>query len=194
MKPATKLHLLSGGLDSVVMLYDMVHQGMVPHCLLFDYRQRHVQELIWAKHHVHRLKLMFTTMELPQLRGSELTDGSRGVIVPNRNAIMLSLAVNLAVSLNIGEVTYACNKDDEAMFPDCRMAFVQMFNTMLTTAEIPVEVVTPYMTKSKAWIAAHGQELGVKFDETWSCYAGGIDHCGECPACIKRKEAIASCA
>ncbi len=188
------LHLLSGGLDSVVMLYDLVGQGHKVHALLFDYQQRHVQELIWAKHHVHRLGLLFNTITIPQLRGSTLTDGTGSMVVPNRNAIMLSFAVNLAVSLEIEEITYACNKDDEANFPDCRMAFVQMFNTMLRTAEIQVEVLTPYISKSKAWIAAHGQQLGVRFDETWSCYAGGIDHCGECPACLKRKEAIASCA
>jgi len=185
------IHLLSGGLDSVVMLYDLHGQGCAIHCALFDYKQRHIQELNWAKHHCHRLGLMFTTIELPQLSGSELTDGKGGVVVPNRNAIMLSHAVNLAVSAKAESITIACNKDDEAVFPDCRMAFIQTFNNMLTTAEIPVEVCAPYINRSKEWIVALGQELGVRFTETWSCYAGGIQPCGVCEACKKRNAVLA---
>jgi 7-cyano-7-deazaguanine synthase len=174
------------------LLYDLQAQGYDLHCCLFDYKQRHVQELTWAKHHAHRLRVPFTTIELPQLRGSILTDGSGGVIVPNRNAVLLSLAVNLAVDLGAEQVAFAANSGDEADFPDCRMAFVQSYNIMLVTAGIPVEVVAPYIQKSKAWIANHGRNLGVNFNETWSCYKGGVQPCGECAACKKRDEALLS--
>jgi 7-cyano-7-deazaguanine synthase len=191
MKPKTVVHLLSGGLDSVVLLHDLHGQGCKIHCALFDYKQRHVQELTWAKHHCRVLDVMFTTITLPQLQGSILTDGSGGVIVPNRNAIFLSLAVNLAMAAGAEAVTFAANKDDEAGFPDCRMAFVQAYNIMLLNAEIPVEVCAPYLDKSKAWIVRRGCDLGVKLNETWSCYAGGVQPCGKCEACKKRTAAIA---
>lgn len=190
MIPKTIIHLLSGGLDSTVMLYDLKAQGHNIHCVLFDYKQKHVQELLWAKHHAARLGLLWTTIEVPQLKGSQLTDGTGGVVVPNRNAILLSLAVNLAVTAGADTVTYACNKDDEAMFPDCRMAFVQAFNNMLTVSEIPVEVCAPYIDKPKWAIADIGRQLGVNMDDTWSCYRGGSEPCGECPACLKRKQAL----
>lgn len=191
MIPKTILHLLSGGMDSVVMLYDLHAQGHSLHCLLFDYKQRHVQELIWARHHAGRLNVLFTTIEVPQLLGSYLTDGKGGVVVPNRNAIFLSLAVNLAVSAKADTITYACNKDDEAVFPDCRRAFVQAFNHTLLMQHIDVEVCAPYMDKAKWEIADLGRQLGVNLDETWSCYRGGKTPCGECPACLKRIEALA---
>ena len=190
MIPKTIVHLLSGGLDSVVMLYDLHGQGCNVHCVLFDYEQRHVQELEWARHHCHRLNLLFTTISLPQLKGSTLTDGIGGVVVPNRNAIFLSHAVNVAVCAKAESVTFAANKDDETIFPDCRMAFVQAFNIMLIAAEIPVEICAPYFDKSKAWIVARGRDLGVDFNETWSCYRGGLQPCGECEACKKREEAM----
>ncbi len=190
MIPNPVVLLLSGGLDSVVLLYDLVEQGRVVHCVPFDYGQRHVQELNWAKHHCHRLGVLFTVISLPQLKGSELTDGTGGVIVPNRNAIFLSHAVNVAVVAGAETVYFAANKDDEAVFPDCRMAFVQTFNNMLRTANIAVEVCAPYFDKSKAWIAAKGRDLGVSFSETWSCYRGGLKPCGECAACKKREEAL----
>lgn len=193
MIPNTIVHLLSGGLDSVVMLYDLHQQGHKIHCALFDYKQRHVQELQWAKHHCRKLNLLFTTIEVPQLRGSILTDGSGGVIVPNRNAIFLSLAVNLAVEANAPLVTFAANKDDESDFPDCRKSFVENYNALLKGAKISVEVCAPYLEMSKAWIARHGQNLGVKLSETWSCYKGGVQPCGECAACKKRSDALTTC-
>jgi 7-cyano-7-deazaguanine synthase len=190
MNSTSIVHLLSGGLDSVVMLHDLHGQGCKIHCALFDYKQRHAQELIWAKHHCGALGVMFTTFEIPQLRGSELTDGSGGVIVPNRNAILLSMAVNLAVSCRAELVTFAANKDDEAMFPDCRHEFVNAFNEMLRSAGIEVQVCAPYLDETKARIAAIGHEMGVELSETWSCYRGGVKPCGKCEACNKREAAL----
>jgi len=186
MLPKTIIHLLSGGLDSVTMLYDLKQQGHRVHCLMFDYKQAHVQELTFAKSHCRRLGVLSTTMELPPLGG--LNDASW--IIPNRNCIMLSLAVNLAVQAGADTVTIGCNKDDEANFPDCRMAFLQLFNTMLTTAEIQIEVCAPYLDCPKWKIADMSKQLGVPAHEIWTCYRGGAKPCGECPACKKMENAF----
>lgn len=191
MIPKTIIHLLSGGLDSVTMLYDLHGNGERVHALLFNYGQQHVQELLWAKHHCHRLGVLFTVSDIPQLHGSELTDGEGTIVVPNRNCILLSLAVNLAVSTGADAVTYACNADDEAMFPDCRMAFVRAFNEMLRASEIKVEILAPFIDKPKWWIVGLARVLGVPIHETWSCYRGGAQPCGECPACKQREKALA---
>jgi 7-cyano-7-deazaguanine synthase len=190
MLPKAIMLLLSGGMDSVVMLYDLHAQGHKIHCLLFDYKQRHVQELVWARHHAGRLGILWTTMEVPQLKGSQLTDDTGSFVVPNRNAILISLAVNLAVTAKSDTVAYACNADDASMFPDCRQSFVAAYNKVLQAAEIPVEVCAPYIDKHKWEIGDLGRQLGVNFYETWSCYRGGEKPCRVCPACIKREEAI----
>lgn len=185
------VHLLSGGLDSVVMLYDLHSQDVSLRPLLFDYKQRHVQELQWAKHHCLRLGIIYTTIELPQLLASSITDGkASSPVVPNRNAIMLSIAVNFAVSLGFHTVTYACNEDDAEMFPDCRPEFLAAFNSMIKAAGCKVEVKAPYIDKPKWWIAGMGRELAVALNETWSCYVGGVEPCGRCLACRKRAAAL----
>lgn len=184
--PKTIIHLLSGGLDSVTMLYDLKSQSHAVHCLLFDYKQRHVQELAFAKSHCHRLGVLYSTIELPALGG--LTDESW--IVPNRNCILLSIAVNLAVQAKADTVTIGCNKEDETSFPDCRMAFLQLFNTMLMTAEINVEVCAPYLDWPKWKIGGLAREMGVPLHEIWTCYRGGERPCGECPACKKLEAAL----
>ena len=181
MIPKTIIHLLSGGLDSVTMLYDLKAQGHSIHCVLFDYKQKHIKELGFAKGHCRRLSVDYTVIELPNLGG--LTDESW--IVPNRNMIMLSLAVNIAVKAKADTVTIGCNKDDEAAFPDCRMAFLQLLNTTLRTAEVGVEVCAPYLDWPKWKIGAKAQEMGIPNSGTWTCYRGGERPCMECPACIK---------
>jgi len=182
----TIIHLLSGGLDSVTMLYDLHGQGHKVHCLLCDYQQKHVQELQFAKLHCHRLKLMFTTMTLPAFGG--LTDESW--IVPNRNAIMLSLAVNLAVRAGANTVTIGCNSDDADAFPDCRPDFIGAFKKMIGEAGLSVEVCAPYLFRPKSWIANLAREIGVPTNEIWTCYRGGLEPCGTCPACVKLKAAM----
>lgn len=188
--PKFIVHLLSGGLDSTVMLYDLVGQQCKVHCLLFEYGQRHVQELIFAKGHCRRLNVPFTTLSIPQLLGSELTDGTGSVVVPFRNPIMLSLAVNFAAAIGADCVTIGCNLDDKA-FPDCRWEVMDALNHAIKLSRLTIEICAPYIQKRKWEIGGLGQELGVQLWDTWSCYKGGDKPCGECDACKKRQFALA---
>lgn len=185
MLPKHIIHLLSGGLDSVTMLYEHIGNGDSVHCVLFDYGQPHVKELDYAIYHCTRLGAFYTLVKLPDLGG--LAEGSW--IVPNRNAIMLNIAVNIAIKAKSDTVTIGCNKDDESAFPDCRTAFIQLLNTTLQTAEINVEVCAPYIDKLKWEIMALAQNFGVPVNSTWTCYKNVEIPCGECPACLKLEAA-----
>lgn len=186
------VHLFSGGLDSAVMLFDLLKQGHPVHCALFDYGQAHAEsELKIAQWFCKLEGVKFTRLKIPAIRGSTLTDGTGSKVVPNRNAILLSLAISLAVNAKAIRVTYACNKDDAADFPDCRRAFVDAINAASKAAETGVEVCAPYIDLTKREIFFIGKKLGVPMSETWSCYAGGKEPCGECDACKKRAEAMA---
>lgn len=177
-------------MDSVVLLHDLHNQGHKVHCLLFDYQQRHVKELEFAKWHCGWLTIRHTLVELPQLRGSELTDGSGGIIVPNRNAIFLSVAVNIAVEAKADTITIGANADDEEIFPDCRKQFIEAMNACVKAAGYDVEICAPYLDWPKWKIGALAQTMRVPLTETWSCYRGGAKPCGECPACVKREDAL----
>ena len=190
--PDYSVIMLSGGLDSVVLLYEAVSDGQKVHAVNFRYGQRHIQELEWARTHCDRLGVLYTTFEIDQLMGSSLTDGNGSVVVPNRNAIFLSIACNIAAAIGAARVMFAANADDEAGFPDCREKFINAYNCALAEAEIPVKVIAPYLHLPKWQILRKGQDLGVKFSETWSCYEGGIQPCGKCGACVKRAEAEAA--
>jgi len=187
MTPKIIIHLLSGGLDSVTMLYDMKQQGYNVHCLLFDYKQRHARELLFARHHANKCAVPFTTMELPQLGG--LTEQSW--IVPNRNAVFLSVAVNVACQEGAGFVTVGCNADDAGYFPDCRQAFLDAMNAAVTAAGYNVEIRAPYLHRQKRWIINRARVLNVDMASIWTCYQPDNGKpCGQCPACKKMEIAL----
>lgn len=185
MIPKTIIHLLSGGLDSVTMLYDLHSQGHKIHCLLVDYKQQHIQELQFARIHTHRLGLLFTTVTLWTLKGSLLLDGKGTWEVPIRNSVLLSLAVNHAAYAKADTVTIGCNTDDAAEFPDCRKEFLDAFRATVLSAGHNIDICAPYLDKTKAEIVDIARSLNVPMHEIWSCYKGGKKPCGECPACLK---------
>lgn len=186
MIPKKIIHLLSGGLDSVTMLHYLKHEGNSIHCILFDYKQPHAeQELGWAKYHCRLLGVNFTKKELPELGG--LSNESFW-IVDNRNAIFLHVAANMASRTGSDAVTIGCNAADEEGFPDCRKGFIDSVQQSLNKAEIPVEICAPFLDWPKWKIARLAADMGVKPHTIWTCYRGGSEPCGECPACVKLRE------
>lgn len=190
------IHLFSGGLDSTVLLFDLLDQKCDVHCVMFDYGQAHRNRELSAARNVMQMlnfyskeKQQYHEIKLPNMGGSTLTGGNGSKVVPNRNAILISTAVALAVTAKAEAVTIACNKDDAADFPDCRPEFIAAMNAAAKAAGTGVEVCAPYVTLPKSEIVQIGRRLNVDLQATWSCYKGGFNECGECDACKQRRKA-----
>jgi len=204
--------LLSGGMDSTTLAYRQASFGDELHFLSFDYGQRHgSRELAMAQRTGTKLGT-WSVVDLSSLgkllSGSALTDAAvdvpeghytedsmKATVVPNRNAIMLSVAVGVAVARDADYVAAAMHAGDHAVYPDCRPEFVQAFDDMIryATEGFSVdgfEVVAPFVGWTKAEIAAEGHRLDVPWEDTWSCYMGGDIHCGRCGTCVERAEAF----
>ncbi len=182
----------SGGLDSTVLLYKLIDEGYEVTPLAFDYGQTHVKELGAAHRICADLGIELIEAVLPDapFRGSSLTEGE-GVVVPNRNMVFLALAGALAESIGASEVAFAVQAGDYDTWPDCRPAFAEaMFTALQKATEGRVRLLYPFIRKTKLDIVKIGLRLSVPFDLTWSCYAGGDEPCGECPACLGRREAL----
>ena len=116
-------------------------------------------------------------------------------VVPNRNAIMLSIAYGVAVACNASLVACAVHAGDHYVYPDCRPAFIEAFDTMERLAvegfgDPSLRLYAPFLNKTKAEIVKIGGALGVPYADTWSCYEGGDLHCSLCGTCNERKEAF----
>ncbi|MGQ0431844.1 MAG: 7-cyano-7-deazaguanine synthase QueC [Microthrixaceae bacterium] len=203
---------LSGGLDSVTLAHLLSAEGVELIALSFDYGQRHAKELdraarcadlLGADHHVVNLRSVGGL-----LSGSALTDAAVDVpeghytdasmaatVVPNRNAIMLSIAVGVAVARKADAVATAVHAGDHVIYPDCRPEFIDAIEHEARVANEgfiheDFRVLAPFLRMTKAEIVQRGEALGVPFGDTWSCYIGGTRHCGRCGTCVERREAF----
>ncbi len=205
--------VVSGGLDSTTMAYALRAQGYALDAISFDYGQRHRKELEYAERMAADLEAPFTLIDLHAagitglLTGSALTDESVTIpdghyadesmqitVVPNRNAIMLSIACAVAVTRDAGAVAFGAHTGDHFIYPDCRPEFVRAFEAMVNVAVeglASIEILAPFLSMTKADIVTLGAELHVPFERTWSCYKGGAVHCGTCGTCYERREAFA---
>jgi len=75
-------------------------------------------------------------------------EGSR--VVPNRNAIMLNMAINIAVCNDIKVVEYGAVLDDLNDYVDCRLEFLHKMNDI--ARDWNVEIKAPFMTIPKETI------------------------------------------
>lgn len=212
------LALLSGGLDSstaLAMTLDMGYE--VPHAISVRYGQRHVKEILSAQDIAAAYKVKHTLIDLSTL-GSVLRDGSALVnpseplpenrsqermaqdiprsYVPGRNTILLAIAQAFAEVNGLDRIVAGFNAVDYSGYPDCRPEYVLAWNDLARKATkkgveyYPIYVMTPLIRMTKSEIIHTGLRLGVPYNLTWSCYAGGAKACGKCDSCIIRKSAF----
>lgn len=200
--------LFSGGIDSTVLLADLRHRGDRVTALGCDYGSRHNRrELACARRicaaagvpfHVLHLGFIGESFQSHLLKGGgELPNqpydeaSMRQTAVPFRNGIMLAAAAGFAESIGAQAVAIAAHGGDHAIYPDCREPFMRsMAAAMRHGTYDNILLLRPYVKRSKGWIVARGERLGVDFAKTWSCYAGGRLHCGTCGTCRERREAF----
>ena len=213
MKPAVVL--VSGGMDSAVVLAIAREQGFAAHALSVRYGQRHTSELDAAARVARALGAAAhktVHVDLRSLGGSALTDdgidvpvdsdghqigvGIPSTYVPARNTIMLSVALGWAEVLGATDLFCGVNAVDYSGYPDCRPEFVAGFEALANLAtKAGVEgsrfrVHAPLMRMSKADIVREGRRLGVDFAQTVSCYQADAEGraCGHCDACRLRAQ------
>jgi 7-cyano-7-deazaguanine synthase len=203
--------LLSGGMDSATALAIARKEGLDALALTFDYGQRHAREIEAAKRlaaHFHVKDHRIARLDLTAIGGSALTDpriavpvqrrieeigqGIPRTYVPARNTIFLSYALALAEVVDAEAIYIAANQIDYSGYADCRPEFFEAFQkvarlgTKRGVEGDVVEIRTPLIAMTKADIVRKGEELGVPWALTWSCYFGREKACGVCDACQLR--------
>lgn len=196
--------VLSGGMDSATLL-GLLGAQYAPtpnvHALAFDYGQRHRRELdaarAVAKHYgvplrivplagvLHGSALLDHDVEVPE--GAYDHESMAATVVHGRNLLFASVAV--ALSQSDDDLWFGVHAGDHAIYADCRPDFWHPLSDIVRHA-YRVTLHTPWLGLSKRQIAERGRLWGVPYELTWSCYVGGVKHCGRCGTCVERAEAL----
>ncbi len=202
--------IYSGGMDSYTVLHRALHQGYDVHALSFHYGQRHSRELDVAERVCRDLGIAHQVVDIRAIHGlignSALTDANQAMprgqydgdnmattVVPNRNMILLSLAIAQAVNIGAEVCLYGAHGGDHVLYPDCRPEFLARMNDVAAIANFEaVRIEAPYLDVDKAAIVADGLAMGLDYANTWTCYLGEEFACGECGSCLERLSAFAA--
>lgn len=207
--------LLSGGLDSTTAAAMAKREGWELFALTLRYGQIHSAELEAARRVAAALGVsrhVELAVDLSAFGGSSLVGdgdipkdqlGHAGVpstYVPARNTVFLSLALAWAEVLNAHHIVIGVNVLDYSGYPDCRPEFIAAFEylaSLATKAGVegrPLRLYTPLQQLTKAGIIRLGQELGVDYSVTHSCYDPTPEGrpCGHCDSCLLRAGGFAA--
>ncbi|MCR5834556.1 MAG: 7-cyano-7-deazaguanine synthase QueC [Selenomonadaceae bacterium] len=211
--------LLSGGLDSttcLAMAVDKFGAENVATISVF-YGQRNANELIAARavskfynvaHYELNAEEIFKMSDSAMLNKSaaplEKTSyaeqiaktGRVSTYVPFRNGLMISMAVSFADGLfenDSVELYVGVHADDAAgnAYPDCRADFIASLASAVNIGTYEkINLVAPFVNKTKADVVKVGLTLGAPYHLTRSCYERGDKPCGQCATCLDRAKAF----
>ncbi|ROR97988.1 7-cyano-7-deazaguanine synthase [Sinobacterium caligoides] len=202
--------IYSGGMDSYTVLNKALQQGHEVFALSFNYGQKHSRELICAKqvcedrgvtHKMSDITAIADLLQSSSLVSSDIAvpeghyeaESMKSTVVPNRNMILISLAIGYAVDIGAEAVWYGAHSGDHTIYPDCRPEFVEKMNEVSRLANFEVvDVYAPYLYKNKTDILRDGLAMDLDYGETWTCYKGLEKACGLCGSCVERLEAFAA--
>ncbi len=212
IEPQSKITtIISGGMDSVTLLYHALSKTSPDKifAISFNYGQKHKKELECAKAICNQWGINHNIVDLSQaslLLKSSLTSNDQAVphghyaeqnmkqtVVPNRNAIMLSIAYGAAISNGSKYLLYGAHTGDHFIYPDCRPEFVEALDKALKIGNEgfgDVSILAPFKGISKSEIVTLGVKLKVPYQYTWSCYEGNLRPCGQCGTCVERVESF----
>lgn len=225
---------LSGGLDSTTLLYLMVKKFGKENvfALSFNYNQRHDIELLQAVRTCAKLGVKHRVIDLSFLgdivkdvsamvKGDVATPTMKDILgdpqpvtyVPNRNMILASLTAAFAETVKADCISLGIQKIDSYAYWDTTPEFYDAIeNVLKLNRKFPITFVAPFLSLSKVEEIQLGVELGVPYEDTWTCYnpriekeekyvsepAGGRNTfyrscyypCGTCPSCMERATAF----
>ncbi|WP_135822370.1 7-cyano-7-deazaguanine synthase [Halostella litorea] len=206
--------LLSGGIDSAVCLQTALDRHDDVEAIHFDYgQQTEAIERSNAEEQASRAGIPVHISDYRTVFGdfaegtiedksydSDTTEreGHSVGYVPQRNLHLLTTAAATAEhNTETGReivLYHGAQQGDGEEYPDCRPEFVQAATEAInrSTDQHEIDIETPIIDHTKADVLRLGEELGVNWELTFSCYndEDGTP-CGDCPACLERKEAFA---
>lgn len=199
--------LVSGGLDSCVMLAELTHRYRKVSPVFIRYG------LVWETAELRHLRKFLRTANIPRIQSLMVLDlpvrdlygahwsttgrkvphaqtPDEAVYLPGRNLLLLSKA---AVFCALNKIdTIAIGSLDHNPFPDATPKFFREFAAVAGEAlNFQIKVIAPFRALSKEKVIRRGHRLGLPLHLSFSCIAPRRGfHCGRCNKCAERQQAF----
>jgi len=203
---------VSGGMDSSVLLHKACSHYKKIHAISFNYNQKHIKELKYAEYQVKDIcnkignnithdiidisffkdlasTSSLTNNEIDVAKAKDVMGDPQTVnYVPFRNLMIISMCLARAETLGASTVWHgAAQADSIAGYWDGSKEFIDQINKVTSlNRRHKILVEAPLLNSSKTEIVCLGIVSKVNFANTWTCYEGGDEACGECTACSLR--------
>jgi len=207
------LVVFSGGQDSTTILGWAKNRFNDVYTITFGYGQRHKIEIEQAKKIAKILEVpnIYFEFDLFKKMGDSTLVGDGDLnaphphnpnlpssYVPNRNALMFTIAHAYAQKIGAGNLITGVCQTDYSGYPDCRAVFIEALERTLNLgSEESIKFHSPLMYLNKAETFALAEKegvLGIVLEHSHTCYEGDRAHrfewgygCGICPSCNLRK-------
>ena len=197
------LVLLSGGVESAVLLAQLKEIGQQPMALFAHYAQRGAE----AEHRAAIAACSSVGLAEPQLLDLR-TEGVAHqrinrlhIPLPHRNLVLLSLALGWASTRQCSALAIGLNKDDFGKDAEFKATgsvryttgtrdFVERFTDLAAIVAPEIDIILPQAHMNKAKVVSEGVRLGMPLAQTYSCMRGRAAHCGTCLQCRARRQAF----
>lgn len=195
------LVLLSGGIESTTILYRLHRERGAVCGITFDAGvAASAGQLHWAKKHIYSIGSYIEIVELPGLPRMVYGHVDPGLLGPDEADMqcpidsyvpcMITTAIFYAQTARIPNVYVGLTQEQARAHTREFVANIGSIFGKYQEDPSSVTVHAPFIDQSKASVVRLAHSLGLNLAETWSCFRGGVSHCGECASCIDRKQAF----
>jgi 7-cyano-7-deazaguanine synthase len=211
------LALVSGGLDSTTMIYEMNQDGIHARLLYLDFgTPATVREKAAVKLFAYTLGYPldildlsgFATLHLGYLWPSIVSGPELDVGKPMQAdfpisradgrlssgfGVIVSVGLYAAMILDTASLSLAIIREQFEALPELGAGLAAAGKlASAVNPGIKIDVVTPLASLSKVEVVQRAIKFGVPIHMTWSCALGGERPCERCQRCLARHEAIAA--
>ena len=195
--------LLSGGIDSTVLLYWLLNKEYDVYPMIVNYGQTTFQaeykSVIEILENLDTRKLLIINIPEVSVLGSGTLIGEypenitsdcewyNTEFFPNRNLLLLTLATSYAYSIESTNVAIGVVGDS---YKDTSLSFLNNFNECITNSLKEINIIAPFADKQRELVVREIVNLNVPIHKTFSCNTLSERHCQLCNSCREREEAF----
>lgn len=199
--------LLSGGIDSAILLFLLKKSNFKVFNITFNYNGRNPRE-IEAARKISELANSegFIELKVDFLKEiiSLYEENKNGILeemisnlplyyVPARNLIFISIAAYFAESMGIKYIFTGHVAQDANLLPDVGVDFLNAMNRLLAISTYSgrkgnLEVRSPFINLKKKELVPLAMKYDVPLEYTWSCHDFKNEECKKCKGCLEKRD------